>query len=28
MKAIKNKKQDKTMNETTGRFARLVDLSA
>ena len=28
MKAIKNKGQDKTMNETTRRFARLVDLSA
>lgn len=28
MKAIKNKGQDKTMNETTHRFARLVDLSA
>jgi deoxyribose-phosphate aldolase len=28
MKEIKNKGQDKTMNETTRRFARLVDLSA
>ena len=28
MKATKNKEQDKTMNETTRRFARLVDLSA
>ncbi|WP_332101955.1 deoxyribose-phosphate aldolase, partial [Klebsiella pneumoniae] len=28
MKSIKNKGQDKTMNETTHRFARLVDLSA